>query len=489
MSASPDHYRTESPAKEEHANEERIPDELARAGSEQHTSQAQREMADGKVDGGNDYDAEDTGEQNQEQYHDQGEEQDQGQEQYQDDGGKDNISDDESVLSDVDEEQFQDFDPANVEIDDRPQLAIDEENLKLIGRHKRARHDEDPEYEEKRRKRKEGRREKRSRRKNRDEDELGGGLSGGEEGEGGEGRRGGRKKKERRSKPYEQEIDMDALDPETRRKVELDRLMDEQLKKPTKRRAKKDGIDLADLADAEIEDMRRRMTDAARLDGEARKEGKPAMHKLRMLPEVVSLLNRNQYINSLVDPEINLLEAVKFFLEPLDDGSLPAYNIQRDLLNALSRLPINKETLIASGIGKVVLFYTKSKRPEVGIKRLAERLLAEWSRPILQRSDDYSKRVFQTAEFDPRTLAQRSAPISAAAANAAAAEARARELLPPRLAMRARAEAGPTSYTIVPKSTVVQEGKFARPLGASGEDRFRRMKARQVAAAKGKARR
>jgi transcription factor SPN1 len=155
------------------------------------------------------------------------------------------------------------------------------------------------------------------------------------------------------------------------------------------------------MADAEIEDMRRRMTDAAQRDAVSRREGKPAMHKLKMLPEVISLLNRNQYVNSLVDPEINLLEAVKFFLEPLDDGSLPAYNIQRDLMEALAKLPINKESLIASGIGKVIVFYTKSKRPEERIKRQAERLLAEWTRPILQRSDDYSKKVYEEVDFDP----------------------------------------------------------------------------------------
>ena len=165
------------------------------------------------------------------------------------------------------------------------------------------------------------------------------------------------------------------------------------------------------MADAEIENMRKRMTNAAQVDAFNRREGKPAMHKLKMLPEVVSLLNRNQYVNSLVDPEINLLEAVKFFLEPLDDGSLPAYNIQRDLMNALARLPINKEVLVASGIGKVIVFYTKSKRPEPAIKRLAERLLAEWTRPILQRSDDYSKRVYQEAAFDPTYVLPPTLPI------------------------------------------------------------------------------
>ncbi|PLB43644.1 hypothetical protein P170DRAFT_369614 [Aspergillus steynii IBT 23096] len=394
-------------------------------------------------------------------------------------------SDDESILSEVDEAQFEDFDPENVDVEDRPQLAIDEDNLKLIGRHKRKRDGEGDGSERSRRKR-EGRREKKTRRMKE--------LEEGSDGEGSSLRRRERKKKEVVVE------DEELLDPATRRRRALDRAMDEALKKPTKRRMRKqDGIDLEQMADAEIEDMRKRMTHAAQLDAISRREGNPAMHKLKMLPEVVSLLNRNQYVNSLVDPEINLLEAVKFFLEPLDDGSLPAYNIQRDLMNSLGKLPINKEALIASGIGKVIVFYTKSKRAEPGIKRVAERLLAEWTRPILQRSDDYSKRVYQEAAFDPRyvycprlrrrprilTCNPRKLTSRAPSAQATAAEARARELLPPRLANRARADITHTSYTVVPRPTVVQESKFARPLGASGEDRFRKMRARQIAASKG----
>lgn len=292
------------------------------------------------------------------------------------------LSDDESILSEVDEAQFDNFDPENVDLEDRPQLAIDEDNLKLIGRHKRKR----TEGEEGRSRPKEGRRGKKGRRA-RDEEE------------GGEGSSRGRERKQKEKSP---DTDEETLDPETRRRRALDRAMDEAMKKPTKRRFRKqDGIDLEAMADAEIEDMRKRMTHAAQMDAIKRQEGKPAMHKLKLLPEVIMLLNRNQYINSLVDPEINLLEAVRFFLEPLDDGSMPAYNIQRDLLTSLAKLPINKDALIASGIGKVVVFYTKSKRTERRIREMAEKLLAEWTRPILQRSDDYSKRVFQQADFDP----------------------------------------------------------------------------------------
>lgn len=155
------------------------------------------------------------------------------------------------------------------------------------------------------------------------------------------------------------------------------------------------------MADEMIETMRRRMTEAAKNDTDARQADRPAMQKLKLLPEVVALLNRNNLRDQIVDPDINLLEAVRFFLEPLNDGSLPAYNIQRDLFQALSKLPINKDALVASGIGKVTWFYTKSTKPELGIRRMAERLLGEWQRPILKRSDDYRKREFREAVYDP----------------------------------------------------------------------------------------
>lgn len=178
--------------------------------------------------------------------------------------------------------------------------------------------------------------------------------------------------------------------------------MDEALKKTTGRRRKKGGdIDLDAMADAEIEDMRKRMSAAAEADNNDRANGIPAHNKLKMLPEVVALLNKNTLKENIVDPDTNLLEAVRFFLEPLSDGSLPAYNIQREIFAALAKLPINKDSLVASGIGKVIMFYCKSKRPEPTIKRQAERLFNDWTRPILKRTDDYRKKQFSQAEFDP----------------------------------------------------------------------------------------
>lgn len=177
--------------------------------------------------------------------------------------------------------------------------------------------------------------------------------------------------------------------------------MDAIVKSTSSRRRKKDGIDLEQMADQEIEDMRRRMAQAAEADNEGRKRGEPARHKLKLLPEVVALLNKSNLKESIVDPESNILEAVRFFLEPLSDGSLPAYDIQKELFASLAKLPINKDTLVASGIGKVIMFYIKSKRPELIIKRQAERLFTDWTRPILRRTDDYRKKEFAQADYDP----------------------------------------------------------------------------------------
>lgn len=177
--------------------------------------------------------------------------------------------------------------------------------------------------------------------------------------------------------------------------------MDAIVKSGSSRRRKKDGIDLEQMADQEIEEMRRRMAQAAMADNEGRKRNEPARHKLKLLPEVTALLNKNSLRDTIVDPEVNLLESVRFFLEPLSDGSLPAYDIQKELFASLAKLPVNKDTLVASGIGKVIMFYIKSKRPELTIKRQAERLFTDWTRPILRRTDDYRKKEFEQADYDP----------------------------------------------------------------------------------------
>jgi len=203
------------------------------------------------------------------------------------------------------------------------------------------------------------------------------------------------------------------------------------------------------MADEEISDIRNRMASAASADSQLLEQGLPATQKLAMLPEVVALLNRNTYVQTILDPDTNLLESVRFFLEPAADGSLPAYNIQRELFAALAKLPLTKEALIASGIGKVIVFYRRSKRPEPAIKRQATKLMEEWSRPILQRSDDYTKKIWETVQYDPSRVREVAAKPTAVP--------KARATLAPgqKPSNRARLLPGATSYTIVPQMSQI----------------------------------
>ncbi len=88
------------------------------------------------------------------------------------------------------------------------------------------------------------------------------------------------------------------------------------------------------------------------------------------------------------------------WLEPLPDKSLPSFSIQKILFSALTQLPIHTEHLRESGIGKVVLFYTKSSMPVESIKRQANLLVREWTRLATKRSDDYRNTMRRSADYD-----------------------------------------------------------------------------------------
>ena len=141
-------------------------------------------------------------------------------------------SDDDSLLSEVDEAQFADFDATAV------QIAPDLDTLnRTIKAKKRKRVEGDDAGKPK--KKKEGTREKIK--KNRRKADSDDGFSGGEEIEGKRSRKsksGAEGQKERRRR-VEPDINDDDLPPEERRRRALDRAMDAALKKTSSRRIRK----------------------------------------------------------------------------------------------------------------------------------------------------------------------------------------------------------------------------------------------------------
>lgn len=186
-------------------------------------------------------------------------------------------------------------------------------------------------------------------------------------------------------------------DPEELKKWELDRAMDAAIA-PQKKRKKKDEDDLIASMDDEIVQLSERMRLAAQADAEANAEKRIATAKLKLLPEVQRILRSQALYDSILDN--NMLVSMKHWLEPLPDKSLPALNIQKTIFDALQALPIKTEHLRESGVGKVVLFYKKSKKPEEFIKVQANTLVSDWSRPIIRKSASHKTKRIKTVDYD-----------------------------------------------------------------------------------------
>ncbi|CAI4055138.1 hypothetical protein SUVZ_16G4010 [Saccharomyces uvarum] len=199
---------------------------------------------------------------------------------------------------------------------------------------------------------------------------------------------------------------------------ELEEKLDRILKKPKVRRTRRDEDDLEQYLDEKILRLKDEMNIAAQLDIDTLNKrietgdtSLIAMQKVKLLPKVVSVLSKANLADTILDN--NLLQSVRIWLEPLPDGSLPSFEIQKSLFAALNDLPVKTEHLKESGLGRVVIFYTKSKRVEAQLARLADKLIAEWTRPVIGASDNYRDKRIMQLEFDSEKLRKKSVMDSA----------------------------------------------------------------------------
>jgi hypothetical protein len=138
------------------------------------------------------------------------------------------------------------------------------------------------------------------------------------------------------------------------------------------------------------------MEKAAIVDNEAVESGQPALAKHKMLPEVVEMLNRygipcssvplNEFDRKGMHDvllDAGILTAVKMWLEPLPNRSLPAISLRRSLLELIKMLPVETDHLRESQIGRIVLYFSRRQKEAPDVQRLAKELIARWSRPVV----------------------------------------------------------------------------------------------------------
>lgn len=139
-----------------------------------------------------------------------------------------------------------------------------------------------------------------------------------------------------------------------------------------------------------VEDLMAELEVTAEEDAELNRQNKPAINKLKKLPLLIEVLSKKKLQLEFLDHGV--LTLLKNWLEPLPDGSLPNMNIRTAILKLLSDFPIDleqydrREQLKKSGLGKVIMFLSRSDEETTANRKLAKELVDKWSRPIFNKS-------------------------------------------------------------------------------------------------------
>nr|KJB51583.1 hypothetical protein B456_008G223500 [Gossypium raimondii] len=173
-----------------------------------------------------------------------------------------------------------------------------------------------------------------------------------------------------------------------------------------------------------VESVMAELEVTAEEDAELNRQGKPAISKLKKLPLLTEVLSKKQLQPEFLDHGV--LTLLKNWLEPLPDGSLPNINIRAAILQILSDFPIDleqhdrREQLKKSGLGKVIMFLSKSDEETTSNRKLAKDLVDKWSRPIFNKSTRFE----DMRNVDDDRVPLRRPPVKRPANRAAAMESR-----------------------------------------------------------------
>jgi len=130
-----------------------------------------------------------------------------------------------------------------------------------------------------------------------------------------------------------------------------------------------------------------RMKDAYREDRDANDNKEPAFAKLKMLPELLNILQKRNVREYLAE---GVLEGCRDWLSPLPDGSLPNMKIREGILRGLAKLDLQEDLLLSSGIGKSVMLLSKHSKETLPNRKICRTLISKWSRPIFAISSTYA---------------------------------------------------------------------------------------------------
>ena len=147
------------------------------------------------------------------------------------------------------------------------------------------------------------------------------------------------------------------------------------------------------MARMEVLDFLSKMEIAVEEDARAYAAGKPAVKKLKLLPEVEKKLVMVELHEAFL--RHGLLTVLRAWLDLLPDGNLPNLTVRTSLIELIQQLPVStdsherKEELKRSGLGRNILFLTTLEEETPKNRARCKKLVEKWSRPVYELSSHY----------------------------------------------------------------------------------------------------
>lgn len=111
-------------------------------------------------------------------------------------------------------------------------------------------------------------------------------------------------------------------------------------------------------------------------------QNKPSSRKIENIEDICSKIMRKKAREVLL--RMGVLNELRTWLEPLPDNSLPNPKIKKWILDLLLNLRVSKSDLLASGIGKIVHFYSKNPKEATDVRKLASKVAKRWKTQIIK---------------------------------------------------------------------------------------------------------
>jgi hypothetical protein len=142
-----------------------------------------------------------------------------------------------------------------------------------------------------------------------------------------------------------------------------------------------------------VETLIRKMENAAKLDEEDVKNGKPAMQKLSLRESVEQAVSMASLHQTLLEHDgSRFLIILKEWISPFHDNKdvLPNLTLRTAIYKMLASLPCKTEELKISEVGKVLVKLRNHPREIPANKLLLKNIIEKWNRIILPSSNNFS---------------------------------------------------------------------------------------------------